>query len=267
MKRNAIIAALVLAFSLSLVPPGGADSAGGMYPVIGISGNSGQLLGGWGHDGKWRSPEKGNASTGPATYKAYSLYKPMGTTKGGQSHAEEICENVVSVSPPKSGADSIIGVSAPWEPMPRTPKKLGTNSKVYKEKVAEILAGRGLGGAPVNIASIVRVDLEGDGQDEVIIAATHPKASSMIFDGGPSYYSFVALRKIVGGNVETFVLAGSFGKDGLPFIYDIAAVLDLNGDGAQEIVISWQYYEGAGHAAFQIEGGRVKKVMDGGCGA
>jgi hypothetical protein len=49
--------------------------------------------------------------------------------------------------------------------------------------------------------------------------------------------------------------------------YDLAAVLDLDGDGTLEVVVSWLYYEGSGLEAYEIGSEGVTRVLNGGCGA
>ena len=44
------------------------------------------------------------------------------------------------------------------------------------------------------------------------------------------------------------------------------AVLDLNGDGVMEIVVSGRYYEGDWIAAYKAEGNEITKIFSAGCG-
>jgi hypothetical protein len=143
----------------------------------------------------------------------------------------------------------------------------------YVQAVREFLESRGLRKPEVKIAQTIRVDLEGDGEEEEFISATNYSAAA---DRIPSTaaagsYSVVLLRRVVNGKVVTQMLEGEFypqAKDfNAPSAYRVAAVLDLNGDGGLEAVITGAYYEGAWMAIYQCSSRQIKKVLPAGCGA
>jgi hypothetical protein len=49
--------------------------------------------------------------------------------------------------------------------------------------------------------------------------------------------------------------------------YEVAAVLDLNGDGQMEVIVHGGYYEGSGSDVFRLIGNKVDNVFGCGCGA
>lgn len=124
-----------------------------------------------------------------------------------------------------------------------------------------------------------KVDLEGDGVDEVLISANHigPKTEQLqppIVDkhNRPLYasegdYSFVQLRSVVNGKLVTNLLDEDFhlprsAEEKMipplePRTYSIAAIMDLNGDGRMEIVITCVYFESRTIYICEVIGNRL----------
>jgi hypothetical protein len=79
------------------------------------------------------------------------------------------------------------------------------------------------------------------------------------------------LKRLVAGKVETKVVAGEIyakrDAANAPNLYEIAAVLDLNGDGRLEIVVHSVYYEGGDTVIYQCEPDKIKEVLLVACGA
>jgi ribosomal protein L12E/L44/L45/RPP1/RPP2 len=146
-----------------------------------------------------------------------------------------------------------------WEPMPRQAKVLKPQNSTYEKAVRKLLNEKGLNKAKVKITQLLKIDLEGDGVDEVLLSASHlrprtakPQPQAADKHGRPLYaaegdYSFVQLRKVVNGRLVTEVLTADFHPPrsreeamtppNAPITYTIEAVMDLNGDGRMEPVI------------------------------
>lgn len=271
MKRSvsSFFVGTLLCLSPSFCTAQGSD----VRPVVEVLNDVGVLLGASSSEDGWMSAKSAMSRVTAAEYKVYSLSKFHAKVKGGTFHEEEHpCSGNIDLSPGLGHEEEMIGIAGAWEAMPRKPEILSSDSEVYKKEVAEILRSRGLASAPVNIEKIIRIDLEGDGQDEVVIAASISNADKLLVEAPSNYYSFVALRKIIGKEVKTSILDGYFGagkafEGSLPMKYGITAVLDVNGDGKQEIVVKWRYYEGSGQSVFEADDGAVSAVMAGGCGA
>jgi hypothetical protein len=126
----------------------------------------------------------------------------------------------------------------------------------------------------VRITRILRVDLEGDGEHEVLINATNyfnqrdevpmqaPKRGS---------YSIVMLRRVASGKVQTQLVAGELyskaDASNAPNIYEIATVLDLNGDGKLEVIVHSFYYEGGETTIYRCDPDKIDAVLSVECGA
>ena len=170
--------------------------------------------------------------------------------------------------------DGVIGLDAPWNALLRKPMITDTTQPVYVEAVRDFLKARGIADPKVRITCILRVDFEGDGEDEVLINATNyfnqrdevpmhaPKRGS---------YSIVMLRRVAGGKVQTQLVAGELysksDASNAPNIYKIAAVLDLNGDGKLEVIVHSFYYEGGQTTIYYCQPDKIEEVLSVECGA
>ncbi len=175
-----------------------------------------------------------------------------------------------------------------WEPMPRKATALGIKNQTYLKAVEDWLASVGVD-AKANIVQIFRVDIEGDGADEVFICAQNilPEETELVrwkpdaslsegtgirAVGEKNDYSVVLMRKVSGNSVVTVPVAYEYAEAGkeaetvLPILYKIYAFADLNGDGAMEVLIGEDYYEGAFINVYEIKKNKAECVLTGGFG-
>ncbi|MDL2263970.1 hypothetical protein LJC31_04900 [Synergistaceae bacterium OttesenSCG-928-I11] len=170
-----------------------------------------------------------------------------------------------------------------FDAMPRRATPLGPESETYKKIVKEYLAKRGLKNATPRITQIFKVDLEGDGVDEVVIYAQNifdakKDAATWRTDASPwlsgeallppaiskkGDYSVAFLRKIVGGKVREIPLFEYIGTGGgeATFLHKICGFADLNGDGKLEIIANWRFSQGFSYEVYEVEGGEAKPVL------
>ena len=249
-----------------------ASPAAEMHPIV--QAETGYLIGA-SAEGKWLETKEVAKAVRPGlAFRFYGLRREMASTKAGKTEsAEEPCpETQVVELVPKPPRDAEIGIAASWNALPRSPR-LEEVQTHYTTAVREFLEGRGLREPQVKITQTLRVDLEGDGEEEVLISATNYfAASGRIPSSAPAgSYSLVLLRRVVNGKVVTQLLEGEFYREAKEFnapgAYHVATVLDLNGDGALEVVIAGAYYEGSWTAIYQCTAAEIKKVLSAGCGA
>ena len=95
-------------------------------------------------------------------------------------------------------SDVTIALSGLENALPRIPKELDVKRKVYIDIVQGVLKQKGLPNAKANINRLWRIDLDGDGIDEVLIEAM---TSRKDFQKESPYksgdYSMVLLRKLL----------------------------------------------------------------------
>ena len=79
------------------------------------------------------------------------------------------------------------------------------------------------------------------------------------------------LRRAVGEKVQTQLITGEVyakaDESVAPNVYQIAAVLDLNGDGKLEVIVHSFYYEGGQTTIYRCEADRIEPALSVECGA
>ena len=213
----------------------------------------------------------------------YGLTEALGESKGGKPKPseEEVCSDVLTVSLSSKPEKGVIALAAPWNALPRQPRVADTKQQVYVEAVRDFLKTKGIDQPKVKIDNMLRVDLDGDGEDEVLIGATNyfSKDDSVPMRSRAGSYSMVLLRRVVAGKVETQLVKGEFypkayskaaqeeGRFDAPNAYKVIAVLDLDGDGKMEIVVGSNYYEGEEITIYRCDPKKVEALLSVACGA
>jgi len=258
-------------------------SAADLRPIIEVE--TGYFFGA-SEKGNWVKADQAAKSVGKkTTYQVYGLTKQVGQiTAGKPKSVEEPCPDTLTVSLSSKPKDGVIGLAATWNALPRKPIIADTTQSVYADAVRDFLKSHGINDPKVRITRILRVDLEGDGEAEVLISATnyftgdksnvHPAAP---FSEAPIHapqggsYSIVILRRVIEGNVQTKLVAGEvYAKSDesvAPNVYNLAAVLDLNGDGKLEVIVHSFYYEGGQTTIYRCEPDKIEPVLSVECGA
>lgn len=139
-----------------------------------------------------------------------------------------------------------VAVSAPWVVRPHVFESF-VDDGTHAGHARDLLSSRGLAVPSPVIRQLYRVDLEGDGVNEILVVAED--IAGLTWETTAGDYSIVFLRKVVDGEVQTAILGASVHPtatdDDIPYSLSIGGVGDLNGDGKMEIVVSGLYYEGA----------------------
>jgi hypothetical protein len=267
---------------LGLLLISAAASAADLHPIVEME--TGYFFGG-SENGKWIKADQAAKSTAKkTTYQVYSLTKQAGQiTTGKPRSVDEPCPDTLMVSLSSKPKDGVIGLAATWNALPRRPIIADTTQSVYVEAVGDFLKARGIADPKVRITRILRVDLDGDGEEEVLINATNyfseaksdhsaaPFPEASIQAPRPGNYSIVILRHVVDENVQTKLVAGEVyakpDESVAPNVYNLAAVLDLNGDGKLEVIIHSFYYEGGQTTIYQYDRDKIEAVLSVECGA
>jgi hypothetical protein len=176
-----------------------------------------------------------------------------------------------SLEPIVDGGADTVAVDGTWPLLPRPVTLLSPTIPDYQRAVVEYLRQRGLTDVPVAVDQVIRTDLDGDGVDEVIVAAHHPDAMTGI-GAQAGYFSVVLLRRVEDGGVDTIALfedlhAVSDTDYPMMGIGNVSLIADLNGDGAMEIAINSSYFESGGTDVYEMMSNVPKRVLSVGCGS
>ncbi|ETK02628.1 hypothetical protein N425_03250 [Tannerella sp. oral taxon BU063 isolate Cell 2] len=242
-----------------------------MHPVVEVE--SGFLLGS-ARGGKWLSPaETARAMHGGEEYRLYGDGKAMGTMRGGRPKSDgEPCPDAFVV-PFEGPRRAKVAIAADWNALPRTPVFASTSQPAYLAVVREFLQSKGIKNPAVKLTQVIRVDLDGDGVEEVLLSATNYFTSdgTVPSDAPAGSYSFVLLRREVKGSVKTSLIAGEFYPKGksfnAPASYKVLATLDCDGDGRMEIFVEAAYYEGGWTTVYRCSPKKIEEVVSVVCGA
>jgi hypothetical protein len=253
-----------------------AATAAELHPIVEVQ--TGYLFGAT-KDGKWiKADEAARTLPDETTYLVYGLTQSLGEAKGGKPKPseEDVCSDVLTVSLSPKPDKGAIALAAPWNALPRKPQVIDPTQKVYVDAVRDFLKTKGIEQPKVKIESIVRVDLDGDGEEEVLISATNYFSKDRVPMRSPAgSYSMVLLRRMVAGNVETQLVEGEFYPNAYvsdeasfnaPNAYKVIAVLDLDGDRTMEVVVASSYYEGEATTIYRCDPKKIEAVLSVACG-
>ncbi len=235
-------------------------------------------------DQKWLNSRESAKLIAGDTFKFFSHTGVTGSFNAGKPESLGVpCEDTFSVplNPSHKSKAFEIGVTATWNPRPRAITVLPNTSLAYVKIASEFLAKKGLKNTLVKLTSVIKTDFDNDKSDEVFIVGRHYQEMSSSDYYPPSGgkkgdYSFVLMRKIVAGKVQTISLGDDvILKDieveadnrHLAELYDIAGLLDLNGDGKLEMVAYGAYYEGYSFEIKEWDGKKFVSKAVSGCGA
>jgi FG-GAP repeat len=230
-------------------------------------------------NGKWMKAEEAAKSIpDETTYRIYGLTQPLGDAKGDKPKLEGApCEETLAVSLSPKPENGAIALAAPWNALPRKPRVSNTTQQVYVDAVRDFLKTKGIEQPKVKIDSILRIDLDGDGEEEVLISATNyfSKDERIPMRSPAGSYSMVILRRVVAGKVETQLVEGEFypkayvshdASFNAPNVYKVIGVLDLDGDGKMEIVVRSDYYEGGATTIYRCNPKKIEELLSVACG-
>jgi hypothetical protein len=281
--NRALVATLIVVLLSQLVSNivicAGATAAE-LHPIVEVQ--SGYLFGAI-DGGKWiKAEEAAKSLPDQMTYRVYGLTQEFGEAKAGKAKPGDVlCEEILSVSLSPKPENGVIALAAPWNALPRKPRTADTTQQVYVDAVRDFLKTKGIDQPKVKIDNILRIDLDGDGEEEVLISATNyfSEDESVPMRSPAASYSMVLLRRVVAGKVETQLIVGEFhpkaypkaaqeeGRFDAPNAYKVTATLDLDGDGKMEVVIDSHYYEGGETTIYQCSPRKAEAVLSVGCGA
>ena len=204
-------------------------------------------------------------------YRLFSTEKYLGDSSGSIDSIHQMDVEYWNYIKMNKSIEYDFAVSCDWDPCPRFPRE---NDAEYESIVSNILTEQGLSDPVVNIVQNYRIDLEGDGFDEVVLYAEYSPDNDGRFSKKKGSYSLLLLRKIINGNVENIILdkdayiSDDFQDDfaRVRYVFGILGFADLNGDNKLEIITIGGYYEGKGYKVYEIQNNKPIVVLKNGVG-
>lgn len=163
-----------------------------------------------------------------------------------------------------------IALDGDWNVLPRAVVEVANDNAALQEPIAETLRVLGLVDPQVNITRALRADLDNNGTEETIVAATY-RASGEAFPAPSAAVGDYSLLVVIpfGTNramvIEADVITQTI-EFGAPLQFTLTGIWDLNGDGRMEIVAHSMYYEGEGISIHTLDGITTKTALVTGCG-
>ena len=227
------------------------------------------LLGGVSRD-TWLAPDESVASyEGEATYSLHSMTQEYKYFLWGKSPEFSPTCQTYSVSSDADPAEAgFVTVLDGWDITKREVTELSDDNEFYRQAVTDWLASEGVDAPQIGSLQTFRVDIEGDGTDEVFISATRLDDSQHTTKAGD--YSIVLMRKVYENAAITKLVVGDiYRSEGLeityPRTYSLANFIDLNQDGVLEVVVEIRGWEKFGAIVFQIDGQEVIQTLSAEC--
>jgi len=267
--RRLLLITMLAACALALAPAGAARRSPAAKVVIVVAGrNHGYVVGGFAR-GAW---QKGKVAAGwlkgSLRYQLYDSGRHTGTATGRPDGFDDHSGYLVRLTPaPGPGQAPIALAGATWNPLPRRIER-PIAGDLHRQIVLRLVRQAGLT-SPFEIADISRADLDGDGKAEEVMDAGYVGATDNdMFNRGD--YSLLAVIRQGPAGPKVQVLKAYYCKvdaDAGYSAYHLRGLLDLDGDGALEIVVASHGYERFSTCVFDLRGGVWRQVLEAGGGS
>lgn len=237
-----------------------------LYGGRGFQSTSFLLLGGVDRDG-WYTPDESTARySGGATYSLHNMeYAGKYLLWGEMPEYSVTCRTYFVGTDADLNEGGFISTLDGWNVTKRPVTELSGEVEFYQEFLTDWLKSEGVAAPQIESLQIFRVDIEGDGVDEVFLSA-HRFADGSGHMTETGDYSVVFMRKVTGNIVLTIgilqdVYTPQASELTFPYTYSIANFIDLNQDGILEMVVEINRWEGFGASVYQIDGQQVVQVL------
>lgn len=242
-----------------------------VWPVI--DAEFGLILGG-SHNGQWLDQWTVMESLQDVErdYLLHGIEGPRGLVAGSLPYvAVGPCpQPFMRLTPDDDRLRNGIATMATWEMMPRVAQPLPLDTAVYIDQIRTLLQDSGIVEPMVNLTGVYRIDLEGDGVDEVLIQAEHLTGLGQgLPTANAGDYTAVVLNKIIGGTVSSIPLQLDVYPEAAelvdPLQFQTLGFFDLDGNGRLEIVIEGFGYERRFVQVYESQATSIEVVMGNGC--
>ncbi len=223
------------------------------------------LLVGGSQNGIWISAaDMVDVITADTKYQLYTAFEIENHVTGQELTFARLCDLHFITIDPSFPSQSAVGISSQWSVLPRAPLELSTDLEVYLQAITTWQIEQAPSQPIPAINKIWKVDLEGNGTDEVFINGTR-FAEPTGHNVEPRDYSVVLMRTVIGSEVVTVELIGDYYSEEVvnqfPLTYNLEFIGDLNGNGQMEVVVGVTRWEGTGVLVFEIDGEEANLVL------
>lgn len=220
-----------------------------------VDSNVGCLLGG-ARGAEWVADKEAAAGLrGGETYRIVTAQGLAGTATGSKPQPTgEPCPETLMVllSPKPKVTTPYVAMTGEWDPIPRKAVDMLAAKNRYVKLFAPMLATKKVRAA-AQIRQLWRVDLDGDGKDEVVAVLSNFSSRAGV-KAGTAGYSAVMVRHVSGARVETHLVDFDRAqKDHEPSELSVPLFLDLNGDGALEMIVYAEAADGHYTTIFDLQ--------------
>jgi hypothetical protein len=217
------------------------------------------LLGGW--NGKqWTSKP---ALEGDRPYTIYGAPNPDEFIGHPPKPIEGPCGGAMEIPFDKELPEDSIAVTGSAKLF--DVESLAATSRVYISAFRSLLNERKVASA-VHIEQLLRVDLDGDGRQETLAALYSVKEPGPA--SHPGDYSAIVMRRVdEHGQLHTQVVDfEKYPREGGVTHMTLGPVIDLNGDGKAEVIVRGQYTKGRYSHVYELQKGKLVRVLECTCG-
>jgi len=198
----------------------------------------------------------------------WTIGKPK--AMGGDGDCEEHHQQELSLITKQLGKPQVAIFGSQASVKTRLPAKvemLATDDKDAVAMVAAFLKEKGFGERPARIEQAMRVDLDGDGAPELLVNALDTERGN----AKRGDYSLILARVGKGADARTVALSEDITPEDTEYpsvLWEntIVAVVDLDRDGASEIVLYGEFFHGDGWDVVRLKDGKAEHVTFCGCG-
>jgi hypothetical protein len=194
--------------------------------------------------------------------KLYCRSRYLGTATAQITTPKE-GDPTIEIQTPLAGeyGQGIVAIDGTWAALPRPARVVPHDDAQVKRFGREVLDAYGLPKSALDVDTARLIDLDGDGTDELLVAASkHENGGSSVVRRGD--YQFAAVRRAG----KPLLLEGAFFKRSgidLTACYDVLAALDIDADGTQEVLLTGDVGGGTATTVFQIGPTAATPLMTG----
>lgn len=221
------------------------------------------LLGGV-QAGRWISADQAAANiAGASAYDVYAIASGPDPVYGYAPEKSMIHNDYFLSTDAALNETGMIGVVQGWPVTHRLAEELPSTNDMYYQVVLDVLTQAGVENPQIGTMHIYRIDIEGDGTDEIFISDTRVESSHGVAAGD---HSVIVMRKVSGSDVVTIPMlvdlyaAVGYGNP-FPCSYSIANFIDLNQDGVLEVMVAYDRWEGFGASIYHVQGETAQQVL------